>query len=325
MINSFLLNEEKKLITNFKEINIQEALKNEKSLLWIDLVDPTDDEIDILSDDFKFHELAIEDCIFPQSQPKVDDFGTHIFIVIQGVKKQRENGTEELKTIDLDIFFGKNFVVTIQEESIRSITNLAVRCKQNPMFLEKGSDFLLHAIIDGVVDSYVPLLDEIDDKIEQIEDEVLTNPTQAVVGEIFSVKKKILAIRKIIGPQRAVIGLLSRRDIPFIKPNTLIYYRDIYDHLVRIGDTIDMYRDLTTDVLEVYFSGSSSRLTEVMKVLTIIATIMMPATLLTSYYGMNIHLPEFEWTSIRSISFVWALSCGATLGLLLFFRHRKWI
>ncbi len=325
MINSYLLNEEKKLITNFKEINIQEEIKNEKNLLWIDLIDPTDEEIDILSEDFKFHELAIEDCIFPQSQPKVDDFGTHIFIVLQGVKKEKENGDEELKTVDLDIFFGKNFVVTIQEEPIKSITNLSVRCRQNPMFLEKGSDFLLHAIIDGLVDSYLPLLDEIDDKIEEIEDKVLTNPTQAVVNEIFSLKKKILAIRKITGPQRAVIGLLSRRDIPFIKAGTLIYYRDIYDHLVRIGDTIDMYRDLTTDVLGVYFSGSSSRLTEAMKVLTLIATIMMPLTLITSYYGMNIHLPEFGWTGIRSVPFVWTLLSGTILGLLLFFRHKKWI
>ncbi|MEW6607674.1 MAG: magnesium/cobalt transporter CorA [bacterium] len=326
MINLFLLTREKKLITDFKEINLREILKNNDHLLWLDLIDPTDEEIGILSEDFKFHELAIEDCLFPQSQPKVDDFGDHIFIVIQGVKKYRENGEEELKTEDLNIFFGKNFVVTVQEEPFKSIANLASRCKQNPMFLDKGSDFLLHAIIDGVVDSYLPFLEEIDDKIEQVEDEVLVKPgKQAIMNEIFSLKKQILAIRKIIGPQRAVIGLLSRRDIPFIKPNTLIYYRDIYDHLVRIGDTIDMYRDLTTNILEIYFSWTSSRLTEVMKVLTLIATIMMPLTLITSYYGMNIKLPEFTWGCIRSMPFVWALLIGTTLGLLMFFRHRKWI
>ncbi|MEW6619925.1 MAG: magnesium/cobalt transporter CorA [bacterium] len=326
MINLFLLTREKKLITDFKEINLTEILKNNDHLLWIDLIDPTDEEIGILSEDFKFHELAIEDCLFPQSQPKVDDFGDYIFIVIQGVKKYRENGEEELKTEDLNIFFGKNFVVTVQEEPFKSIANLASRCKQNPMFLDKGSDFLLHAIIDGVIDSYLPFLEEIDDKIEQVEDEVLVKPgKQAIMNEIFSLKKQILAIRKIIGPQRAVIGLLSRRDIPFIKPNTLIYYRDIYDHLVRIGDTIDMYRDLTTNILEIYFSWTSSRLTEVMKVLTLIATIMMPLTLITSYYGMNIKLPEFTWGCIRSMPFVWALLIGTTLGLLMFFRHRKWI
>jgi len=175
------------------------------------------------------------------------------------------------------------------------------------------------------VDSYLPLLEEIDDKIEQVEDEVLKNPTQQAVSEIFSLKKEILAIRKIIVPQRAVIGLLSRRDIPFIKPNTLIYYRDIYDHLVRIGDTTDMYRDLTTNILEVYFSGTSNRLTEVMKVLTLIATIMMPLTLITSYYGMNVQLPEFGWGIMRSMLFIWTLLIGTTLGLLLFFRHKKWI
>jgi len=325
MINTFLLNQEKKLITDLKEIDLQEVLKDNEILLWLDLVDPTEEEITILSDEFKFHELAIEDCLFPQSQPKVDDFGVYIFIVIQGVKKHIENSDEELKPVELNIFFGKNFVVTVHEEFIKSITNLSLRCKQNPMFLNKGSDFLLHAIIDGVVDSYLPLLEEIDDKIEQVEDEVLTNPTQAAMNDIFSLKKRILAIRKIIGPQQAVIGLLSKRDIPFIKPNTLIYYRDIYDHLVRISDTIDMYRELTTSVVDVYLSGSSNRLTEVMKVLTLIATIMMPLTLITSYYGMNVQLPEFSWGLVRSIPFIWTLLIGTTLGLLLFFRHKKWI
>ncbi len=325
MINTFLLNERKKLITDFEEINLQEALKNEDTLLWLDLIDPTEEEIIILSEEFKFHELAIEDCLFPQSQPKVDDFDNYIFIIIQGVKKHIEDDSEELKTVDLNIFFGKNFVVTVHEEPIKSIIGIFTRCKQNPMFMAKGSDFLLHAIIDGVVDSYLPLLEEIDDKIEKVEDEILTNPTQSAMNDIFLLKKEILAIRKIIGPQRAMIGLLSRRDIPFIKANTLIYYRDIYDHLVRIGDTIDTYRDLSTNILDIYLSGTSNRLAGVMKVLTLIATITMPLTLITSYYGMNIKLPEFTWGTIQSMSFVGALLMGTTLGLLLFFRHRKWI
>lgn len=325
MINSFFLNEKKELITDLKKIDIQQVLKSKESLLWIDLIDPTDEEIIILSEEFKFHELAIEDCLFPQSQPKVDDFGNYIFIIIQGVKKHIENDDEGLKPVDLNIFFGRNFVVTVHEEPIKSISNLSLRLRQNPMFLDKGSDFLLHAIIDGVVDSYLPMLEEIDNKIEQVEDEILTNPSQKAISEIFSVKKEILAIRKIIAPQRAVIGILSRRDIPFIKPNTLIYYRDIYDHLVRIGDTTDIYRDLTTNILEVYFSGASNRLTEVMKVLTLIATIVMPLTLITSYYGMNIQLPEFGWGIGRSMGFIWTLMIGTTLGLLLFFRHKKWI
>jgi len=325
MINTFLFTKEKKLITDFKKINLQEILNNEINLLWLDLDDPTDEEIVILSEEFKFHELAIEDCLFPQSQPKVDDFGNYIFIIIQGVKKYKEDGEEELKTVDLDIFFGKNFVVTVHEEPIKSITGLINRCHQNPMFLDKGSDFLLHAIIDGVVDSYLPLLEEIDDSIEDVEDKVLVNPSQKIMGDILSLKKKILAIRKIIGPQQTVIGILSRRDIPFIKHQTLIYYRDIYDHLVRISDTIDMYRDLSTSVLDVYLSGASNRLTEVMKVLTLIATIVMPLTLITSYYGMNFPLPEFGWGIVRSIPFVWSLIIGTTLGLLIFFKHRKWI
>lgn len=325
MINTFLLNQEKKLITDLEEINLQETLENEETLLWLDLVDPTEEEIIILSEEFKFHELAIEDCLFPQSQPKVDDFGNYIFLIIQGVKKHIEDDSEELKTVDLNIFFGKNFVVTVHEESIKSITGIFTRCKQNPLFMAKGSDFLLHAIIDGVVDSYLPLLEELDDEIEQVEDEALTTQSHSVMSDIFSLKKKILAIRKILGPQRTVIGLLSRRDIPFIKSNTLIYYRDIYDHLVRISDTIDTYRDLTTNILDIYLSGTSNRLAGVMKVLTLIATITMPLTLITSYYGMNIKLPEFAWETTQSMSFVGALLIGTTLGLLLFFRHRKWI
>lgn len=324
MLTCFIIDmDTETFITDYNEIPVKEILNKPNYLLWIDMESPTDKEVLLLSDDFGFHELSIEDCIFPQNLPKIDAFDTYCFIAVHSISQELEI-KEELKIIEINIFLGKNFIVTVHDQSSPIITILKEKVRQDHSILLKGTDFLLHTILDKIVDNYLPLAEQIDDKIEEIEEKVLTNPTGENISYILDLKRYILSLRKIIIPQRVVISRLSRGDISFVSSKTLMYFRDIYDHLVRIGDMLDMYRELLTNTLEVYLSGTSTKLNEVIKVLTVIATFMMPLTLITSYYGMNIPLPEFTEDG-NGIFIVWSLMIGVTVGLFVFFKYKRWL
>ncbi|MBU1753296.1 magnesium/cobalt transporter CorA [bacterium] len=322
MLNCCFLVSNDKIITNYEEINIRDVLKDENCFLWIDIEDTDDNDVAIL-EKFGFHELSIEDCIFPQNLPKIEDFDTYCFITVHGIIP-RASIEEDMQMFEINTFLGKNFVVTVHEHPSAAINTVREKIRQNPLTLTKGMDLLLHAILDRIVDSYFPLAEQIDDQIEQIEEAVLTDPTQKNMEQLLHLKRVILSMRKVILPQRTIISRLSRDDISFIKHKNLVYFRDIYDHLLRIGDMLDMYRELLTNTLEVYISGTSTKMNAIIKVLTIIATFMMPLTLITSYYGMNIPMPEFAAGS-HGLVIVWTLMIGTTVGLFAFFKHKKWM
>jgi len=323
MLNSCFLISDNKVITEYKEMNIKDSLKDENCFLWIDMESPDDKDAAIMSEEFGFHELSIEDCIFPQNLPKIEDFDTYYFITIHGIIS-RASIEEDMEMLEINIFLGKNFIVTVHEQPSVAINTVKEKIRQNPLVLSKGIDLLFHAILDRIVDGYFPLTEQIDDQIEQIEEDILADPTQKNMERFLHLKRIILSMRKIIIPQRTVISRLSRGDIPFIEYNHLVYFRDVYDHLLRIGDMLDMHRELLTNTLEVHLSGTSTRLNAIIKVLTIIATFMMPLTLITSYYGMNIPMPEFT-AGAHGLIIVWGLMIGTTIGLFVFFKHKKWM
>jgi magnesium transporter len=322
MLNCCFLVSDNKIITEYERINIKDVLKDEKCFLWIDIEDTDDKDVAIL-EEFGFHELSIEDCIFPQNLPKIEDFDTYCFLTVHGIIN-RASVEEDMKMFEVNTFLGKNFVVTVHEEPSVAINVVREKIKQNPFTLTKGMDILFHAILDKIVDGYFPLAEQIDDQIEQIEEDVLADPTQKNMERLLHLKRNILSMRKVIIPQRTIIFRLSRGDITFIEHKHLVYFRDIYDHLLRVGDMLDMYRELLTNTLEVYLSGTSTKLNAIIKVLTIISTFVMPLTLITSYYGMNIPMPEFAAGS-HGLIIVWALMIGVTIGLFVFFKHKKWI
>lgn len=322
MLNCCFLVSNNKIITEYKGINIKDVLKDEDCFLWIDIEDTDDNDVAVL-EEFGFHELSIEDCIFPQNLPKIEDFDTYCFITVHGIVK-RASIDEDIQLFEINTFLGKNFVVTVHEEPSVAINMVREKIKQNPISLTKGVDLLFHTILDKIVDGYLPLAEQIDDQIEQIEEDVLTDPTQKNMERLLHLKRFILSMRKVIIPQRTIIFRLSRDNNPFINYKHLVYFRDIYDHLLRVGDMLDMCRELSTNALEVHLSGTSTKLNAIIKVLTIIATFMMPLTLVTSYYGMNIPMPEFSAGS-HGLFIVWALMIGVTTGLFVFFRHKKWM
>jgi magnesium transporter len=290
--------------------------KDNAELLWVDLESPKEDELAILSEVFGFHELAIEDCIFPQNQPKIDEFEDYIFIVIYALLDSKEQNIEEL-----NIFCGKSFVVTVHERPIPVLTNLL---KRTDTVLQKGSDSLLHSIIDGVVDSFVSLVDRLDAEIDRAEEDVVENPAQDVINKLFDLKKRVISLRRIISPQQRVIRHIARRESNIIREEMVPYFNDILDHIERINGVLESFRDVTTNILQVGFSNISNQMAQIIKVLTVIATIMMPLTLITSYYGMNFEKIPFGW-GFSGYLFAVFVMVSVAFGMLFFFRKKGWI
>ncbi|MCX7919258.1 MAG: magnesium/cobalt transporter CorA [bacterium] len=302
---------------------IRRALDSPDSVLWLDLEAPDDMEIDILVQEFDFHPLSIEDCIFPQNRPKLEEFPNYCFIVFHSISYDPEPN-KGLSFAELDIFIGKNFIVTVHDEPLRNITTTKARCKEKQDVMKKGPDYLLHLLLDSMVDSYFPIIDQMDEQIDKIEDLVFTSPTTQLLNQIFTLKRNLIAFRKTINPQREIINLLTRRDFPFIQTTTLVYFRDVYDHLFRMVDTIDTYREIISSALEAYLSVTSNQLNSIMKTLTIIATIMMPLTLISSIYGMNFEFfPELKWK--YGYPMVLTVMAIIALGMLYYFHRKKWL
>ncbi|MEW6680272.1 MAG: magnesium transporter CorA family protein [bacterium] len=283
-------------------------------LLWIDIEDPNEADIDILEDVFKFHELSIEDCIFPQNQPKIDEFDDYLFIVVHALVNSEIEG--------ISIFVGKNYVVSVHERPIPALSELIGTIKKKEELLKNSSCFLLHSILDRIVDSFLLITERIDAEIDKAEEEAMLNPSRNAISRLFDIKKKILSLRRTILPQQSVINTIIRKPFPIIKEETIPYFKDIGDHIIQVNTTLNTYRDILTHILEVCSSNLESHLSEVLKVLTVIATLAMPFLMITSYYGMNIALPEFKW-GIKGVAFVFGIAIASTLAVFIYFRKKR--
>ena len=323
MLNVLCYNKEIGLKKIATPKSVVRYLKNQRNLLWLDITNPSEDDIDLMVDTFKFHQLAIEDAIFPQNQPKIDDYEDYLFIVVHELNyPSRQAG--DVKSQELNIFVGKNFVLTIHNDPLPSISKLFQRAQTKPSYMQQGAGFLLHAIIDNVVDNYFPVVDQLENRIEELEDQVLAGADQTVLEKIVDLKKTVLTIRNFIVPQRKILGRLCRANTLFIKRATSAYFRDVYDHVVRVSEMLDTYRDVLNSTMDAYLSVVSQRMNEIIKTLTIITTIMMPLTVITSFYGMNVKMPEFAW-GMKGYLFVLGLMLLAFLGMFIFLKRKKWI
>ena len=301
---------------------LQGFLKDEEETIWVDFETPTDNESEVLSTVFNFHPLAIEDCIAESHLPKLDDYGDYLFLVVHGARRGDTPGT--FNTVDVNFFVGKRYLVTFHPGHTRSIDQTKERCQKNTQILSKGSDFLLYEIMDRLVDNYFPILDDFDVVIDELEYQAFHNPTRATFDRIFSLKRDVTALRRITAPQREIFNRLSRDSFAVISRRAAPYFRDVYDHLFRISDLAESYKDLGTGLMEAYLMVVSNRLNETIKVLTLIATIMLPLTLITGIYGMNFeYMPEIKWR--YGYFYVIGIMALVGLGLLFYFRKRRWI
>jgi magnesium transporter len=322
MLNSFLYHKGKPLETNITRAQMLQTLQEKDAVLWVDLEDPTEFESETLVEIFNFHDLAIEDCLEDNPHPKVDDYEEYLFMVAHALRGGLESS---LKVLELDIFLGKNFVVTFHKEAIRSISQLRENAAKKPdAYFGQGPDRLVYFMLDQLVDCYSPVLDEYDAKIESLEDAIFENPHPNVLATLVEVKRDIFHLKRIIAPERDMVNHLTRNPTIFIKPKHLIYYRDVYDHLFRLYGIVEGFHEMLNSMLQAYYSHSSFRLNEMIQRMTVLATLSMPAVMIASIYGMNFHsMPELSWR--YGYFFALGLMFSISIGMLVWMKYKKWI
>ncbi|MAG18287.1 MAG: magnesium and cobalt transport protein CorA [Candidatus Diapherotrites archaeon] len=318
MIQSIIVPENGK-VKNITSAQLSDV-KN-KTFVWIDVEDPTEEDFEFLRKNFPLHPLASDPVFESRLRPKIIDFQQHLLLVFH--EPLMEQG--KLSFSRAIFFIGKDFLITVHNQSLPSIDAIKELVNSSPKVLKKGSSFLVYDLLDQIVDNYFPILDELDDEIDNLESKMFLRDGKDTLRKVFSLKRKILELKRKISPVREVLSALSRHESKIIDKNALIYFRDVYDHAIRISDTIDIYRDLLTSILEVHISLQSNKLNEVMKVLTVIATIMMPLTLITGFYGMNIVFPEVELFNADSYFFILFLMLIVSGMLIMYFRKKKWL
>ena len=321
MLTTFLYHKAQPLETNVSRAQMLQSLQDKDTLLWVDLEDPTEFESDTLVEIFNFHDLAIEDCLSDNPHPKVDDYEEYLFLVAHALEV---DGGNSVQTRELDLFLGKNFVVTFHKEPFRAISQSRDNAPRKPdLYFGLGSDQLVHALLDDLVDGYLPVLDEYDSRVESLGEVIFHNPDSNVLTTLMEVKRDVFHLRRVLAPQRDMLNHLARTPSAFIKTKHLMYFRDVYDHAFQIYGTMDGLQEALNSILQVYFSYSSHRLNQMIQRMTILATLTMPAMIIASIYGMNFrNIPEL------SLRYGYFISLGAmfvvSVGMLLWMKFKKW-
>lgn len=302
--------------------DFDKLMEAEDAILWVDLCKPTDQESFILTHDFKFHPLAIEDVISEAPHTKLDDYNKYIFVVFPIADYiGREEG---LKISEIDLFLGGNFLVTIHYEEHRIFDFLYNRAEKDERLISRGADFLFHAVIDSIVDNYNSTLDIFQFDVDQVEDDVLGEPDEDLVKTIYILRRDIVHLRRLVIPQKEVLSRLAGKNVKQIGNTSAVYFSDIHDHLLRVDDIANFQRDMLNSSLEAYYSTVSTRTNEVIKFLTIFTVLFIPPTFLVGLWGMNFEfMPELDWKFGYLFSLI--LMVVVVLGLVLFFRRKKWL
>lgn len=304
-----------------KEIKFSEAKKyvhDKKHNVWINFENATPEENEYLAS-LGFHPLSVEDTVKGKQRPKIDDYEDYGYIVIRTLETDEKGHNAQLS-----IFLGKTFVVTYASALVPSLERVMSDLKRKPNLLTKGHDFLAYAIVDALVDDFFPILEKLDDEVDDLEDAIFEKNDPKVIARLFRLKRRVVEIRRIVWPMRDILNVLSRRDYDYINEKTALYFRDVYDHLIRISDMTDTLREIVTNAMEGYLSVVSNNLNFIMKRLTAITVVIMLPTLIASVYGMNvINLPFAQEKS--GFWEIMAVMTAVTLGSLYYFKKREWL
>jgi magnesium transporter len=299
-----------------------------EGLLWIDLVsEPPDACRPILRETFGFHPLAVEDALEEAHVPKVDDWGQYVYLVLHAVAFDPQ-GNEPLNTLELDVFLGKNYLVTYQSRPIAAVERVWTACQRDARHLQRGVGRLLYELADELVADYMPTVEAMDEAIDGIEDEIFGQPTPTLLARIFALKRALLHLRRIIAPQREVLNKLARGDYGVIDEGNRVFFRDVYDHFVRLYDITEGLRDLVGGALDTYLSVVSNRMNEVMKTLTVITTLFMPVSFLVGFFGTNFFQPVAPltaWTDWPAFVLMLLAMVVVPAGMFLWMRKRAWM
>ncbi len=291
--------------------------------VWVDLDQPNPEEARVLTDVFHFHELAVEDALSEAHHPKIESYGDYLYLILHGIDFSAAEHC--FTTRDIDFFLGAQFLVTVHPGVSRSIGKISEVCGRNDRVLSEGPGALLHRIVDTMVDNYRPEVEKLDDRLDKLEESVFDSTDSKLAREILNFKKDVSSLRQVVLPQRDAVGRLARREFALISEPLAYKFRDVHDHLVRIADEAMFFQDRITSILDAHLSAVSNQLNTVMKVLTIIATLFMPLTVLTGMYGMNVDLPHLPGGDRAQFWWVAGMMLTMSGGMLLFFRRRGWI
>ena len=322
MIQTLVLDRESRTFTRVTETDAINGLcSNASKIVWVDVSDPTSQDFDSLAKQFGFHPLSIEDCRNQHQRPKVEEFPGYYFIVLYEADLSE---TGRLHLGELSIFLGKSYLVTVHSQPIRAIQTAERLWRSWTDLADRGTGLLAYLLIDAIVDEYLPLLDALSDQMDSLEDQIFADFQAEAVEDIFRIKKELLILRRAVTPLRDVFNTLLRREQPLFSRETHTYFQDVFDHLIRVADTIDTLRDMIGSMMDAYLSISGNRMNLIMKRLTSISTILMSVTLVAGIYGMNFdYMPELKWR----YGYVGALLSMVAVGLAIFsyFRRIKWL
>jgi magnesium transporter len=293
------------------------------AVLWVDLAAPTVPESLILTDTFAFHPLSVEDAMALKEYPKAEAYNGYLYVILHGIDFRSDE--HFFATHDVDFFLGPNYLVTVHDGTSRSILELRDHCPRNSKIVGEGPVALFHRIVDAMVDRYRPEVEELANRLDELEKEVFDNPRPELVREILEEKQDVASLRRVILPQRDVIGRLARRDFVDISTEMSFRFRDVYDQLVRIADDALIFQDRISGILEAHLSSVNNRLNAVMKVLTVVSVIFMPLTLLAGLYGMNVPLPHFPGSPGVQFWWIGGICVVVSLAMLAVFRRNGWI
>ena len=319
------------------------------ALIWLDIEAPTDEDAALLTDVFGFHPLAVEDAVRARERPKVDIYhtfpalstegeqplqslktavargstlpGPYYLVVFYSVHLNEQGHVRE--TDSLSMFIGTHYLVTVHSRPISEITETWTRFQAPNSPMEHRSAVLVYTLLDTIVDNYFPLIDRVSEEAEELEDAIFAEPDEGTIQEIFVLKKQLLRLRQVFAPERDVVNVLLRRELPVFKSRDVAYLQDIYDHLVRLTDGLDTYRDLVSTALDSYLSIQSNNLNQIMKTLTIGSILLMASALIAGIYGMNFnYMPELgqKW----GYPFALLLMVVVSGGLALYFKRKDW-
>jgi magnesium transporter len=296
------------------------VLMEPQSLVWVDAEGETRESLEALAQLFRLHPITLDDFINRNQRPKIEEFDEYVFLVIHALNTVRG---DELDTEEIHAALRQNALLTVHARPLDHLSRIFDRTAKDTRILQNGPSFLLYLLSDALVDAYFPVLEALEDEIDALEDAVVQAPARSRMLRVFEMKRVLVQFRKVISPQREVYNALSRRDYPYIDARTAVYFRDIHDHLVRAFEMIDSYRDLVANTLDAHLAATSNRLGQVMKQLTVIATIFMPLSFLTGFFGMNFTTIPFDRPWLLAL--VLTTMCLLPLGMLLMFLRSGWL
>ncbi len=313
----------------FAADQLPDLLADENNVVWVDLRGETYDQIqssrDVLLNVFKFHRLTVEDCLEIRNQPKVEVFPDYLYFIVHGVKPGETSSTNFV-TKELDGYLGKNFVLTFHNEKFLSIKNVKQQIRSSTFACQRGAAYLLHQILDQIVDLYMPLVDDYDSYISNLEDRIfdLKRGNNAILEEVMDLRRSVARLKRISARQLEMLYRLSHGEFPQIPTNVLPFFRDVHDHLLRISDLSESYRDLVGGLFDIHFSIVANKTNDVMKTLAVLSAIILPLSLIAGIYGMNFeYMPELKTQHGYFLTLAFMLI--VTVGLLFYFWRRGWI